>query len=179
MIINLPTSVFQWQQSKNISKNFTYKMAANTSWHRYGMKLCHSHPMYWTSGVLSTSLADATMIPLCQWEGCLVTSSPGVAESTAMTKCLYAHLLAYLKNRSKLHQIFCIFPALIWYWATVKVSFSTYWHCRKKTSGQFGTNDDVSNISETVPNIFMSALSQFWFLVLCYFSAAVTWDKLS
>jgi len=30
----------------NISKSFTHKMAAKTSWHRYGTKLRHCHPMY-------------------------------------------------------------------------------------------------------------------------------------
>jgi len=30
----------------NISKSFTHKMAAETSWHRYGTKLRHCHPMY-------------------------------------------------------------------------------------------------------------------------------------
>ena len=30
----------------NISKSFTYKMAAKTSWYRYGTKLRHSHRMY-------------------------------------------------------------------------------------------------------------------------------------
>jgi len=30
----------------NISKSFTHKMATETSWHRYGTKLRHSHPMY-------------------------------------------------------------------------------------------------------------------------------------
>jgi len=30
----------------NISKSFTYKMAAKTNWHRYGTKLRHCHPMY-------------------------------------------------------------------------------------------------------------------------------------
>jgi len=29
----------------NISKNLTYKMAAETNWHRYGTKLRHCHPM--------------------------------------------------------------------------------------------------------------------------------------
>ena len=40
----------------NISTSFTHKMAAKTSWHRYGTKLRHCHPMsgQWrshTSGV--------------------------------------------------------------------------------------------------------------------------------
>jgi len=30
----------------NISKSFTYNMAAKTSWHRYKTNLRHSHPMY-------------------------------------------------------------------------------------------------------------------------------------
>ena len=30
----------------NISKSFTDKMAAKTGWHRYGMNLCHCHPIY-------------------------------------------------------------------------------------------------------------------------------------
>jgi len=30
----------------NISKSSTYKMAAKTSWHRYGTKLRHCHPVY-------------------------------------------------------------------------------------------------------------------------------------
>jgi len=47
MIINLG-----YQQSflsnttvTNISKSFTHKMVAKTSWHRYGTKLCHCHPI--------------------------------------------------------------------------------------------------------------------------------------
>ena len=32
----------------NISKSFTHKMAAKTSWHRYGTKLRHCHRMYIT-----------------------------------------------------------------------------------------------------------------------------------
>jgi len=30
----------------NICTSFTYKMAAKTSWHRYGTKLSHCHHMY-------------------------------------------------------------------------------------------------------------------------------------
>ena len=30
----------------NISESFTHKMAAKTSWHRYGTKLRHCHPTY-------------------------------------------------------------------------------------------------------------------------------------
>ena len=29
-----------------IFQSFTYKMAAKISWHRYGTKLRHGHPMY-------------------------------------------------------------------------------------------------------------------------------------
>jgi len=28
------------------SKSFTHKMAVKTSWHRYGTKYCHCHPVY-------------------------------------------------------------------------------------------------------------------------------------
>jgi len=41
----------------NISQSFTHKMAPKTSWHRYGTKLRHCHPMYKTSscsGQMST-----------------------------------------------------------------------------------------------------------------------------
>jgi len=31
---------------RNIYESFTHKMAAKTSWHRYGTKLRHYHPMY-------------------------------------------------------------------------------------------------------------------------------------
>jgi len=30
----------------NISQSLAYKMAAKLSWHRYGTKLFHCHPMY-------------------------------------------------------------------------------------------------------------------------------------
>jgi len=30
----------------NISKSFTHKIVAKTSWHEYGTKLRHCHPMY-------------------------------------------------------------------------------------------------------------------------------------
>jgi len=30
----------------NLSQSFTHKMAAKTSWHRYGTKLRHCHPVY-------------------------------------------------------------------------------------------------------------------------------------
>ena len=32
--------------ARNISRSFTYKMAAEINWHRYGTKLRHCHPMY-------------------------------------------------------------------------------------------------------------------------------------
>ena len=31
----------------NVSRSFAHKMAAKTSWHRYGTKLRYCHPMYW------------------------------------------------------------------------------------------------------------------------------------
>jgi len=46
MIINLPTKVYLSDiRVTNISKNLTYKMAAETNLHRYGTKLRHCHPM--------------------------------------------------------------------------------------------------------------------------------------
>ena len=50
MIINLPKSVFKrYRSNKNSS---IHKMAAKTSWHRYGTKLRHCHPMH--NGLLSS-----------------------------------------------------------------------------------------------------------------------------
>ena len=47
MIINLLTKrILISITLKNISKSFTYLMAAKTSWHRYGTKLRHCNPMY-------------------------------------------------------------------------------------------------------------------------------------
>jgi len=46
MIINLPKKRIRDNRVTNISKSFTHKMAAKTSWHRYGTTLRHSHPMY-------------------------------------------------------------------------------------------------------------------------------------
>jgi len=40
-------SVFRWYHSNEHYKSFTHKMAAKTSWHRYGTKLRHRHPMNW------------------------------------------------------------------------------------------------------------------------------------
>ena len=47
MIINLPTKrILIAITVTNISKSFTYKMAAKTSWHRYGTKLRHCRLLY-------------------------------------------------------------------------------------------------------------------------------------
>ena len=56
-------SVFQRQQSKTFSKSFTYKMAAKTSWHRYGTKLRHCHPMYKQLWKLPKLARAAVFIP--------------------------------------------------------------------------------------------------------------------
>ena len=45
MIINLPTEYLSDIRITNISKSFTHRMAAETSWHRYGTKLRHCLPM--------------------------------------------------------------------------------------------------------------------------------------
>ena len=39
----------------NISKSFTYKMAAKTIWHRYVTKLRHCHPMWVSQKVVHFS----------------------------------------------------------------------------------------------------------------------------
>ena len=53
MITNLPTNRISQSRpilclsdirATNLSKSFTHKMAAETSWHRYGTKLRHCHP---------------------------------------------------------------------------------------------------------------------------------------
>jgi len=46
VIINLLTKRISDGRVTNISKHFTHKMAAKTSWHRYGTKLRHCHTMY-------------------------------------------------------------------------------------------------------------------------------------
>ena len=42
----------------SFSKCFTHKMAAETSWHRYGTKLRHCHPMYITLILFLEKLVD-------------------------------------------------------------------------------------------------------------------------
>ena len=42
----------------NISKSFAYKMVAKTSWHRYGTKLCHCHPVYMYKLIAKFSTLD-------------------------------------------------------------------------------------------------------------------------
>ena len=57
MIIDLPTKRnLSDSRVTNIYKSFTHKMAAKTSWHRYGTKLRHCHSMY-TSALLATALS--------------------------------------------------------------------------------------------------------------------------
>ena len=46
VIINLPTKDLSDNRVTNMSKSFAHKMAAKTSWHRYGTKLRHCRPVY-------------------------------------------------------------------------------------------------------------------------------------
>jgi len=46
MIINTDKAYLNDIRVTNISKNFTHKLGAKTSWHRYGTKLRHCHRMY-------------------------------------------------------------------------------------------------------------------------------------
>jgi len=60
----------------NISKSFTHKMAAKTSWHRYGTKLRHCHRMYTgfsSSETLTFSELSGSLISLTNL-GVIVTS---------------------------------------------------------------------------------------------------------
>ena len=43
----------------NIYESFTHKMATKTSWHRYGTKLRHCHPMYFWNFVQNSGLGLA------------------------------------------------------------------------------------------------------------------------
>ena len=40
----------------NISKSFTYKMAAEVNWHRYGTNLRHCHSMYRPNVITASTL---------------------------------------------------------------------------------------------------------------------------
>jgi len=63
VIINLPKKAYLHVSDNtmtNISKSFTHKMAAKTSWHRYGTKLCHCHPVY-TGRTRSTLLRTPSL----------------------------------------------------------------------------------------------------------------------
>jgi len=46
MIINTDKAYLNDIRVTNICKNFTHKLGAKTSWHRYGTKLRHCHRMY-------------------------------------------------------------------------------------------------------------------------------------
>ena len=56
MIINLPKK--RINTMTNVSKSFTHKMAAKTSWHRCGTKLCHFHPEYVSVTLCEYELSD-------------------------------------------------------------------------------------------------------------------------
>ena len=47
----------------NICTSFTYKMAAKTSWHRYGTRLRHCHPVY------TNTLLTTLFLGLPRWAG--------------------------------------------------------------------------------------------------------------
>ena len=66
MIVNLPTKRILSDNRVNSSRSFTYKMAVKTSWHRYGTKLRHRHPMYTCKlsiNLLSENVAYAVAPP--------------------------------------------------------------------------------------------------------------------
>ena len=51
MIINLSTTRTWVISQQRTFISFTHKMAAKTSWHRYGTKLRHCHDMYFARGI--------------------------------------------------------------------------------------------------------------------------------
>ena len=68
MIFNLPTKQYlSDSRVTNISKSFTYKMAAKTNWYRYGTKLRHCHPKIsgarFTKKILRQSYDYLTIMP--------------------------------------------------------------------------------------------------------------------
>ena len=69
MITNLATHKAKLSDTRvtNISKGFTHKTAAITSWHRYGTKLRHCHTM----SIVYTRLS------LADWFYLSGTGSPG------------------------------------------------------------------------------------------------------
>jgi len=99
MVINLQTTCIWVDISvTNVSKSFTDKMAAKTGWHRYGMNLCHCHPIY-----------------CLQWLNTVVWM-PGRA--SGLWKL--SDILAWLSVSSKVHiaciwsgQCYCHFDTLI------------------------------------------------------------------
>jgi len=61
IITDLPTKlILSDSRVTNISKSFTHKMAAKTSWHRYGTKLRHCHFIY-----TQTSINEPIHIQSC------------------------------------------------------------------------------------------------------------------
>jgi len=63
VIINVPDKVcLSDSRLTNISKSFAHEMAAKTSWHRYGTKLRHRHPMYIEQQCVFSSQLDSASI---------------------------------------------------------------------------------------------------------------------
>jgi len=63
----------------NISKSFTHKMAAKTSWHRYGPKLRHCHPMYTCRRSIGLSAAIGLLATVDNGDG--GTETPVAADT--------------------------------------------------------------------------------------------------
>jgi len=60
MIINLSTKLFKQYHSnkKHLSEFYPQYGSAKTSWHRYGTKLRHCHPMYISLGPCPIASTD-------------------------------------------------------------------------------------------------------------------------
>jgi len=78
-------SVFPRQQSKTFYNSFTYKMAAKTSWHRYGTKLRHCRSMYANYTLFIIIITDhfscrsSAVGWLCVWLVCLLVRHGKIA----------------------------------------------------------------------------------------------------
>jgi len=84
----------------NISESFTHKMAAKTSWHRYGTKLRHCHHMYTLlRGPAQSALRLGTVLQfpwLCRvrWQGvinrCFIAANTSPVLIVLRCKCTYS-----------------------------------------------------------------------------------------
>ena len=85
-------SIFQWQRSRTVSTSFTHKMAAKTSWHRYGTKLRYCHPV--CSIPVDMIYRFTCRLPMChrRTSFILFTTRKWMDLCTAESLCFYTWL---------------------------------------------------------------------------------------